>query len=38
MAESGVERQYRDVRILGIGGGTVEILTDMAARRLGLTA
>ncbi|MGA8048487.1 MAG: acyl-CoA dehydrogenase family protein [Dermatophilaceae bacterium] len=38
MAESEVERQYRDVRILGIGGGTVEILTDMAARRLGLTA
>ena len=38
MAESEVERQYRDVRILGIGGGTVEILGDMAARRLGLTA
>ena len=38
MAESEVERQYRDVRILGIGGGTVEILNDMAARRLGLTA
>jgi len=38
MAESEVERQYRDIRILGIGGGTVEILNDMAARRLGLTA
>ena len=38
MADSEVERQYRDVRILGIGGGTVEILNDMAARRLGLTA
>lgn len=37
MAESEVERQYRDVRILGIGGGTVEILNQMAARRLGLT-
>ena len=38
VSESEVERQYRDVRILGIGGGTVEILNDMAARRLGLTA
>ena len=38
MAESEVERQYRDVRILGIGGGTVEILNDMAARRMGLVA
>ena len=27
MAESEVERQYRDMRILGIGGGTTEILT-----------
>jgi acyl-CoA dehydrogenase len=38
MAESEVERQYRDMRILGIGGGTVEILRQLAARRLGLTA
>ncbi|RYI22424.1 acyl-CoA dehydrogenase [Dermacoccus sp. 147Ba] len=38
MAESEVERQYRDVRILGIGGGTVEILNQMAARRLGFTS
>ncbi|GAB2654234.1 acyl-CoA dehydrogenase family protein [Gordonia jinhuaensis] len=30
-----VERQYRDMRILGIGGGTTEILTGLAARRLG---
>jgi acyl-CoA dehydrogenase len=32
-----VERQYRDMRILGIGGGTSEILTGLAARRLGYT-
>ena len=38
MAESEVERQYRDMRILGIGGGTVEILYQLAARRLGLTS
>lgn len=37
MADSEVERQYRDMRILGIGGGTVEILSQLAARRLGLT-
>lgn len=35
MAESEVERQYRDVRILGIGGGTTEILTSLAAKTLG---
>ena len=38
MRESEVERQYRDIRIIGIGGGTVEILRQLAARRLGLTA
>ncbi|ADG98858.1 acyl-CoA dehydrogenase domain protein [Segniliparus rotundus DSM 44985] len=38
MAESEIERQYRDMRILGIGGGTTEILTTLAARRLGYTA
>lgn len=37
MSESEVERQYRDMRILGIGGGTVEIMYHMAARRLGYT-
>lgn len=37
MAESEVERIYRDTRILGIGGGTTEILTALAARRLGYT-
>ncbi|WP_280369458.1 acyl-CoA dehydrogenase family protein [Nocardia wallacei] len=38
MRESEVERQYRDIRILGIGGGTTEILTALAAKRLGFTA
>jgi len=35
MTESEVERQYRDMRILGIGGGTTEILTILAAKTLG---
>ena len=35
MQESEVERQYRDMRILGIGGGTTEILTGLAAKRVG---
>ncbi|MER6895552.1 MULTISPECIES: acyl-CoA dehydrogenase family protein [Amycolatopsis] len=38
MREAEVERHYRDVRILGIGGGTTEILTGLAAKRLGYTA
>lgn len=33
-----MERQYRDMRIMGIGGGTNEILTGLAAKRLGYTA
>jgi len=37
MAESEVERQYRDMRILGIGGGTNEIMTGLAAKLLGYT-
>jgi acyl-CoA dehydrogenase len=37
MRESEVERQYRDMRILGIGGGTTEILTGLAAKTLGYT-
>ncbi|MFZ2529718.1 MAG: acyl-CoA dehydrogenase family protein [Rhodococcus sp. (in: high G+C Gram-positive bacteria)] len=37
MTESEVERQYRDMRILGIGGGTSEILIELAAKRLGYT-
>ena len=38
MRESEVERQYRDMRILGIGGGTNEIMTDLAGRVLGYTS
>ena len=38
MTESEVERQYRDMRILGIGGGTTEILTSLAAKTLGYQA
>ncbi|PRX45994.1 acyl-CoA dehydrogenase [Prauserella shujinwangii] len=38
MSESEVERHYRDMRILGIGGGTNEILAGLAAKRLGYTA
>lgn len=35
MAECEIERQYRDMRILGIGGGTTEILTSLAAKVRG---
>ena len=35
---SEVERHYRDARILGIGGGASEVLTDLAARLLGYTS
>ncbi len=38
MAESEIERQYRDMRILGIGGGTTEIMTGLAAKTLGYQA
>lgn len=38
MREAEVERQYRDMRILGIGGGTTEILTDLSAKLLGFTS
>ncbi len=38
MREAEVERQYRDHRILAIGGGTTEILAGLAARRLGYTS
>jgi acyl-CoA dehydrogenase len=37
MREAEVERQYRDMRILGIGGGTDEILVGLAAKILGYT-
>jgi acyl-CoA dehydrogenase len=36
MRESEVERHYRDARILGIGGGTTEIMNEIIASRLGL--
>ena len=38
MTESEVERQYRDMRILGIGGGTSEIMTGLAGKLLGYTS
>jgi acyl-CoA dehydrogenase len=34
MRESEVERHYRDSRILGIGGGTTEIMTEVVSRLL----
>lgn len=33
MREAEVERHYRDARLLGIGGGTNEIMTEVIARR-----
>ena len=33
-----VERHYRDARILPIGGGATEVLSDLAAKLLGYTA
>ncbi|WAL69398.1 acyl-CoA dehydrogenase family protein [Amycolatopsis cynarae] len=38
MRESEVERHYRDARILGIGGGADEIMSDLAAKLLGYHA
>lgn len=35
MREVEIERHYRDVRVLGIGGGATEVMTDLAARLLG---
>jgi acyl-CoA dehydrogenase len=35
LRDSEVERHFRDVRILGIGGGATEVLTDLAGRLLG---
>jgi acyl-CoA dehydrogenase len=36
MREHEVERHYRDARILGIGGGTTEIMNEIIAKQLGL--
>ena len=33
-----VDRNYRDARLLPIGGGSTEVLTDLAAKLLGYTA
>lgn len=38
MRESEVERHYRDARILGIGGGATEVLTDLVAKLSGYHA
>lgn len=38
MRESEIERHYRDARILGIGGGATEVMVDLVARLLGLSA
>ncbi len=38
MSESEIERQYRDIRIIGIGGGATEVMTGLAARVLGYRA
>ena len=38
LRETEVERHYRDVRILGIGGGATEVLADLAGRLLGYSA
>ncbi|MFY9331625.1 MAG: acyl-CoA dehydrogenase family protein [Candidatus Nanopelagicales bacterium] len=35
MRESEVERHYRDVRVLGIGGGATQVMTDLVARLRG---
>lgn len=34
MRESEVERHYRDIRVMGIGGGTSEIMNEIIARRV----
>lgn len=34
--EGEVERHYRDARLLGIGGGTTEVMTELVGRSLGL--
>lgn len=36
MRDAEVERHYRDARILGIGGGTTEIMNEIIAKQLGV--
>ncbi len=36
LRDAAAERHYRDSRILGIGGGTTEIMNEIVADRLGL--
>ncbi|MGV9744724.1 acyl-CoA dehydrogenase family protein [Rhodococcus zopfii] len=36
MCESEVERHFRDARVLGIGGGTTEIMNEIISKLLGL--
>ncbi|MFG1884197.1 acyl-CoA dehydrogenase family protein [Micromonospora sp. NPDC049102] len=36
LRDAEVERHYRDARILGIGGGTTEIMTEIIAKGMGL--
>ncbi len=36
MRETAVERLYRDVRVLGIGGGTLEIMNEIIAKQRGV--
>lgn len=36
MTGTEVERHYRDVRILGIGGGATEVMTDLATRLMAI--
>jgi acyl-CoA dehydrogenase len=36
MRGSEVERHYRDIRVMGIGGGTSEIMNEIIAKRIGL--
>jgi acyl-CoA dehydrogenase len=35
MRESEVDRHFRDMRLIGIGGGATEVLTDLASKLLG---
>ena len=36
LRDAEVERHYRDARIMGIGGGTTEIMNEIIAKQLGV--